>query len=101
MKIPNKISVGGQEINITEVDHLQNDNLGRCYIGAGFIKIANKVTEGLDQTESSKINTFYHELIHCILDTMGEHELSANEKFVSCFSGFLTEAMRNAYFKND
>jgi hypothetical protein len=32
---------------------------------------------------------------------MGEHELSANEKFVSCFSGFLTEAMKDAYFKND
>ena len=32
---------------------------------------------------------------------MGEHELSSNEKFVCCFSSFLCEAMKNAYFVVD
>jgi len=33
--------------------------------------------------------TLYHEAIHAILDTMGEYELSANEKFVQNFSVLL------------
>lgn len=33
--------------------------------------------------------TFYHEVVHAILDTIGEHELSANEKFVQQFSVLL------------
>ena len=51
------------------------------------------------QSQSSKENTFYHELVHSILRTMGETELNDNERFVCCFAGFLTEAMKNAYFK--
>lgn len=44
---------------------------------------------GKKQCESGKLNTFYHELTHAILATMGETELDANEKFVSTFSSFL------------
>ena len=50
------------------------------------------------QSEGSKKNTFYHELTHSILKTMGEDELNNNEKFVCCFSSFLTEAMSKAVF---
>ena len=40
-------------------------------------------------------------VVHCILDTMGENELSGNEKFVMCFSSFLCEATKKAYFVED
>ena len=39
--------------------------------------------------------------LHRILQTMGEHELSGNEKFVCCFAGFLTEALRNLKFEEE
>ena len=48
----------------------------------------------IPQSETSQLNTFFHELIHSILRTMGELELNDNEKFVNCFAGFLTEAIR-------
>lgn len=94
IKIPNKFHVGGQCIDIQYPDRL-DDKLGECCASAGYIKIANTF-RGEIQSESSKRNTFIHEMIHCILDTMGESDLSANEKFVSTFAGFLMEIILSA-----
>lgn len=96
-KIPNKYTVGGQDMTVSFEDFLSDDgepngDLGSCWISQGEIKIRK------NQTESSKHNTFYHELTHSILGTM-KHSLNNDEGFVSCFAGFLTEAMKDAYFK--
>lgn len=90
MKLPSKIRIGGQELTVTLVDKFDDDKLGRCCVPSGYIKIA-KTFDGLEQSESSKENTYWHEVVHAILDTMGEQELSNNEKFVCTFAGFLTE----------
>lgn len=37
-------------------------------------------------------DTFYHEKVHIILDTMGETELSKNEKFVDQFAKLLRQS---------
>lgn len=95
--IPKEVTIGGQHLNIENVTTITDDRLGQCSIAEGYIRIA-ETFNGKIHSNSSKRNTFYHEVTHCILDTMGEFELSANEKFVSCFSAFLTEAMRNAVF---
>lgn len=97
IKIPKRVCIGGQEIDINFKDRLESDKLGECCVAEARIDIANTFN-GRNQNESVKVNTFYHELTHAILDTMCENELSQNEKFVSCFSSFLCEAMRNAYF---
>lgn len=95
--IPQKIYLGGQEINVNIVNRIQEDKLGECCVAEGRIDIADTFYDK-KQAESVKTNTFYHELTHAILDTMGEYNLSKNEKFVSCFASFLCEAMQNAYF---
>ena len=97
-KIPSKLNIGGLLINVEIVHRCEGDVLGLCNSAEGQILIANTF-DGKPQSETSKINTYWHEVVHCILDTMGEKELSENEKFVSCFGSFLTEAMANAYFK--
>ena len=93
MKIPNKIRIGGQELEVTIVPDLDGD-LGKCCLAEGLIRIAQKF-DGREQSATSKENTYWHEVIHAVLDTMGEHELSRNEKFVCCFAGFLTECIRS------
>lgn len=93
IEIPKSYTVGGQEIKVKYEDNY--DQLGTVSVYAGDLKIANTHL-GLTQSKSSKENTFCHELVHSILDTMGEYDLSANEKFVSCFSGFLLEALKSA-----
>ena len=92
MEIPTKFYVGGQEINVRIIDTTPNAMLGECTLWNGDISIAN-IYKGIEQSPSSKLNTFYHELTHAILDSMGEFELSQNEKFVTSFSGFLTHAI--------
>ena len=100
-RIPQKISVGGQELSIDMVDKIDGACLGRCCLGGGFIQISNFFGEDIKQSDSSKRNTFFHEVVHAILETMCEVKLSANEKFVGSFSSFLTEAMKDAIFIED
>ena len=100
VRIPELIHIGGQDINIEFVDKIEGDHLGQSSVPEGYIKIARS-WHGRTQCHTSQLNTFWHEVVHCILDTMGENELGENERFVSCFSSFLCEAMNKAYFVED
>lgn len=100
-KIPKSYKVGGQLIEVRRVERCDNNTVGMSLLGAGYIELADKCNRCDSIPERMKVNTFYHELTHSILDTMGESELSGNEKFVSCFSSFLTEAMEKAYFEEE
>lgn len=100
MKIPNKIKVGGQDLNIVFQDTINGDKMGECCLWNGTIRIS-EIYKGEKQTDSSKFNTFFHELTHAILDTMGEYELSCNERFVCSFSSFLSESIRSFEYNED
>lgn len=100
-KIPKDFTVGGQPMEVRIVERCDDNKVGLCFLAAGYIEIADKCNRCDAIPDRMKVNTFYHELTHAILDTMGEDELSANEKFVCSFSSFLTEAMANAYFAVD
>lgn len=97
-KIPKSYKVGGQEIEVRSVERCDNNTVGTSFLAGGYIELACKCNKCDNIPERMKVNTFYHELTHSILDTMGESELSANEKFVSSFSSFLCEAMECSYF---
>lgn len=97
-EIPETISVGGVLHEIVQVERCADNNLGNCCVAEGRIEIAHKWDKDRIQCQDSKRQTFYHELTHAILDTMGESELSKNEKFVNTFSSFLNEALRNARY---
>ena len=101
VKIPKSYKVGGAKVQVNNVERCSDNSLGECCLGAGSIEIAEKFCKDDVQSQGSKENTFYHELTHSILRTMGEFELNENEKFVCCFSGFLTEALEKAYFRED
>ena len=92
MIIPDKIRIGGQEISVVKEERLDDNKLGIICVAEGVLRIADNFNN-LKQCESSKINTFIHEIVHGILDTMGESELSGNEKFVSTFSSLLIDTI--------
>ncbi len=94
-KIPKKFQLGGVDIEVVNVPHIGNTftSMGQCDIIAGKVEIADNA-RGIQQSESAKLNTFFHELVHLILDSMGEYKLSENEKFVCTFSSLLTGAIR-------
>lgn len=91
-KIPKKYTVGGQDINV-EIVESDGEDYGNLVQAKGLMRICLKVGD-TPQSETIQLNTFIHELVHSILRTMGEYELNANEKFVNCFAGFLTESIR-------
>ena len=92
MKIPSKIRIGGQDIVIEMPEHLPDNKLGDICVAGGEIRIAKKFSDN-EQSETSKTNTFMHEVVHGVLDTMGEFELSENERFVSSFASLLVDVI--------
>ena len=92
MIIPDKIRIGGQDIRIVNEERLDDNKLGTICVAEGVLRIADNFNN-LKQCESSKISTFIHEVVHGILDTMGESELSGNEKFVCTFSSLLIDTI--------
>ena len=92
MIIPSKIRIGGQDIRVETLDRLDNNNLGNICVAEGVLQIADNF-DNKKQCESSKINTFIHEVVHGVLDIMGESELSKNEKFVCTFSSLLVDTI--------
>ena len=94
MIIPNTIKIGGQDISVINEERLDNDILGEICIAEGVLKIADNFKNS-KQCQSSKITTFIHEVVHGILDTMGEFELSGNEKFVYTFSSLLVNPIED------
>ena len=94
MIIPNTIKIGGQDISVINEERLDNDILGEICIAEGVLKIADNF-KNRKQCQSSKITTFIHEVVHGVLDTMGEFELSGNEKFVCAFSSLLVNPIED------
>jgi hypothetical protein len=45
--------------------------------------------------------TFVHELVHAVLDTMGREELSKDESFVDGLSEMLTQAVISSEYPKD
>ena len=100
MKIPSKIRIGGQDVEIRIVDHIEDEKLGQICMAEGKLLIADNFSTR-KQSESSKANTFIHEVVHGMLDTMGENDLSGNEKFVSTFSSFMVDVVEEIIKTNN
>lgn len=98
--IPISYELFGSTWNIIWDNERMNDkqNYGECSYGEKTITLSN--TEGIYKLSKDKINqTFYHELVHAILDTMHERDLSNNEKFVNTFSELLYQFVKTAKYK--
>ena len=100
MKIPSKIRIGGQDIDVCVVDRIEDEKLGRICVAEGKMLIADNFSTS-KQSDTSKVNTFVHEVVHGILDTMGETELSQNEKFVLIFSSFMVDVIEEIIKTNN
>lgn len=97
-RYPSKYKVGGQEVEVRHVERCEDNSVGMCNVCAGYLEIAENFNKDDKQSPDSKRNTFYHELTHSILNTMGKKELNSDEEFVCTFSSFLSEAMADAIF---
>ena len=99
MKIPKKFKVFASTIDVVyDSNRLSNEQLlGDCSYQDGKISVCDEY-KGELVPDSCVVDTFYHEKIHIILDAMGEHELSRNEKFVEVFARLLRQSDESVEF---
>ena len=93
MKIPKKFKLFATTINV-EYDNVGLSNqsiLGSCSYTDTKITLCDNY-KGDILNDGTVMDTFYHEKVHVILDAMGEHKLSSNEKFVEIFSRLLRQS---------
>lgn len=85
-----KFTLGAVEWTVEINDNKLNDSeaYGLSVYDESKIYIQEK-TLNRDRTELAVEQTLYHEVIHAILNTLGENELSENEHFVKKFSVLL------------
>ena len=87
MNIPKKFKLFGTTINVVFDNERMNDKSQYGEASYSQSKITLSTTHGVDKLSKDKIeDTFYHEKVHLILDTMQEYDLSKNEKFVDIFA---------------
>lgn len=93
MKTPNSFKVFATTIKVQHDNiRLSNEsNLGDCSYTDNLISLCS-IYKGEKITDSAVADTLYHEKIHVILDAMGEHKLSSNEKFVEIFSRLIRQS---------
>lgn len=70
-----------------------SDNLGVTRSPLGEVEIQT-VWKGKKVPEDSQEQTFYHELVHCILDDIGHADLSEDEVLVQNFGKLLHQFMQ-------
>ena len=99
MNIPRKFKVFASTINVIfDSTRLSNDGiLGDCSYIDSKITVCD-VYKGDAVSMCAMTDTFYHEKIHIILDAMGEHKLSKNEKFVEVFARLLRQSDESSEF---
>lgn len=90
LKIPNQIQIGGTTFDIEFIDRTGGNNMGRTNYASTHITIAKNVDMDV-ASESSMQGTFFHEIVHAILEELGEYDLSSDERFVQSFSTILNQ----------
>lgn len=99
MKIPKKFKVFASTINVG-YDNVRLSNeglLGDCSFSDNQINICSEY-KCEKVSDCCMLDSFYHEKVHIILDAMGEHELSKQEKFVEVFARLLRQSDESAEF---
>ena len=99
LTLPKKLQVRGKWYSVDVVESMRNkSHMGEVNYPNQTITIARKTHHGVPFKLSALHETFWHELVHCILNSMGEDELNNNEAFVEEFGHRLAKAIETARF---
>ena len=101
MRLPKQFKLGGMVVTIEVNNDILHDNaLGQAFPNENKILLAIKDR----QTEFPKTKveqTLYHEILHMVLDSLGYHELSSDEKFIQSVSLLLHQAINSLQYEKD
>lgn len=85
--IPEKFRLNGKVIKIIIDDDYCSENgfVGEADFTEKVITVCSRF-KGKAVSKAEREKTYYHELVHMILDSMGKHNLKYNEDFVDEFA---------------
>lgn len=87
--IPKSCELGGVEFTTVFIKNPENSsNLGESSVSDCRIKL-QELNYGQIVTNKQNQNTYFHEIIHMMLDQIGEFELSKNEKICSKYGKYV------------
>lgn len=93
MNIPEQFQLAGQTVKVTyDKDLLGKEDMFGCFDPKQMVITVN--SPGIVISKERAEQAFFHELVHAILDEMGELKLSKNERFVDSFSTLLHQAIK-------
>lgn len=94
MNIPDKFKLHGQTIKVILTNKLvhNSDVVGEARYRDNTILIQDN-GEQVNMIISKMEQVFFHELVHYILNAMGEDKINSNDKFVDLFASLLHQAI--------
>jgi hypothetical protein len=94
-KPPKEIEVGGQVFKIIHTEDLRKmaGAFGQAHLMTGEIYLDTKGTP-----EDTQAITYFHEVFHCILDTLGRKELCQDEAFVDSVANLFWQTQKTAKY---
>lgn len=99
LTIPKKIKVGDNWYSVEVAEAMKERMfMGEVHYGKRTITLARKSYHGIPLKLSALHETFWHELTHAILESMGRTQLNNDENFVEEFSARLAKAIQSARF---
>lgn len=100
MKLPRKVRVGDKWYSVEVVEAMrEKGHMGMVYYPEKKIRIGLTSNKTGNPYKAEQVNdTFWHEMVHAILEDMGRHSLNRNEVFVTGFANRLTRAIETAKF---
>ena len=98
--LPKKLKVGDKWYSVEVVEAMREKGLmGQVYYPEQKIKIGLTSTRTGTKFKMEHVqDTFWHEVVHAILEDMGRNALNRDEKFVTGFANRLTKAINTAKF---
>ena len=99
LTLPKKLKVDDKWYSVDVVESMRNKSMmGEAHYPSQTITLGRKTHHGVPFKLSALHETFWHELVHVILHSMGEDKLNDNEAFVEEFSHRLAKAIETARF---
>ena len=95
--IPSRFQVLGCNV---EVELRDSENWDHDDVVGMYDPMNHRITVVVTNQQIME-HAFFHELVHCILFSLGKNELSEDEAFVDTFAGLLHQAMKTATYEAD
>lgn len=104
--IPVSFKILGQDFKVVFDDELckKEGSYGMYFPSLNKIVLSKRFEENnetVNLDEDFIKHTFYHELIHAILNVMQEKELYENERFIDIFAGILLQIEKTSEYETD